>query len=94
MHNEVLSALRRQAASGDLGPSAAAQALHGLELSRVRRHPPRLLLGRVWSLRRTVTIHDSSYVALAEALDAPLVTADARLARSHGHAAAIELVPA
>ena len=44
-------------------------------------------------MRWNLTAYDAAYVALAEALDAPLVTTDARLARSSGHAAAIESPP-
>jgi predicted nucleic acid-binding protein len=42
------------------------------------------LLGRIWELRDNVTAYDATYVALAEALDCSLVTADARLARASG----------
>jgi predicted nucleic acid-binding protein len=51
-----------------------------------------VLLHRAWELRRSVTAHDAMYIALAEALDAPLVTRDAKLARAHGHRARIELL--
>lgn len=60
----------------------------------IRRYPARPLLRRIWELRRTHTAYDASYVALAEALGVPLLTADARLARSHGHHAQIELLEA
>jgi predicted nucleic acid-binding protein len=46
---------------------------------------------RIWELRHTLSAYDASYVALAELLPAPLVTCDARLARSSGHSAEIEL---
>ena len=42
------------------------------------------LLGRVWGLRENVSAYDGTYVALAESLDCPLVTADARLGRAPG----------
>ena len=58
----------------------------------VHRHPHDILLPRIWELRRSVTAYDAAYVALAEALDAPLLTRDGKLARSHGHRARIELV--
>ena len=53
------------------------------ELGQVtlRRHPHDPLLARAWELRDVCTTYDGLYVALAEALDAPLVTRDARLAR-------------
>lgn len=45
----------------------------------------------MWDLRDNVTAYDATYVTLAEALGATLVTCDARLARAPGHGAAIEL---
>jgi predicted nucleic acid-binding protein len=49
------------------------------------------LLVRAWHLRDSLSTYDAVYVALAELLDAPLVTCDSRLAASGGHDAAIEL---
>jgi len=57
---------------------------------RITRYPHALLLDRMWELRDNLTAYDASSVALAEALDAPLVTTDARLAASPGHRATIE----
>ncbi|HET8539371.1 MAG TPA: PIN domain-containing protein [Anaeromyxobacter sp.] len=51
-----------------------------------------MLLRRAWELRASITAYDAMYVALAEALRAPLLTRDGRLARSHGHRARIELL--
>lgn len=52
---------------------------------RITRHPDRFLLRRAWELRDVCTTYDALYVALAEALDARLVTRDARLALGVGH---------
>jgi predicted nucleic acid-binding protein len=41
---------------------------------------------RIWQLRNNVSCYDAWYVALAEALDLPLATMDARLARASGPA--------
>jgi predicted nucleic acid-binding protein len=86
---EVFSTLRRIA----LGRrSVAARMVDALDLARriaMTRYPHVDLLDRMWTLRHTLHPPDSAYVALAEALDAPLVTTDIRLARSHGHAAVI-----
>lgn len=90
---EVLSVLRHEALRGELTSEREAAALRHLVRLRRRRHPPQPLLDRIWELRSSLTSYDASYVALAEALDAPLVTADERLGRAHGHAATIELVP-
>jgi predicted nucleic acid-binding protein len=49
------------------------------------------LTERIWELRENLTAYDAAYIALAEALDAPLVTTDARLARASGIRAAVEV---
>ncbi|HEX8868607.1 MAG TPA: type II toxin-antitoxin system VapC family toxin [Lentzea sp.] len=54
-------------------------------------HPP--LAGRVWELRHAATAYDALYLALAEQLDVPLVTCDARLAGASGHNADVEVYP-
>jgi predicted nucleic acid-binding protein len=56
------------------------------------RYPHDPLLDRIWSLRHNLTAYDASYVALAEALDVPLVTADERLAAAPGNRAKIDVV--
>jgi predicted nucleic acid-binding protein len=58
----------------------------------LRRYPHDFLLPRIWDLRNNLTAYDAAYVALAEALDAPLLTRDRRLAAAAGHRAQIELV--
>jgi predicted nucleic acid-binding protein len=90
---EVLHALRAVALRGEVSPSREAALLDDLTALRVRRHPPQPLVERIWQLRTSLSAYDASYVALAEALDAPVITADGRMARAHGHTAAIELVP-
>ncbi|HEY1246363.1 MAG TPA: type II toxin-antitoxin system VapC family toxin, partial [Hyphomicrobiaceae bacterium] len=58
----------------------------------LQRYPHDWLLPRVWELRHILTAYNAVYVALAEALDAPLVTRDARLAAAPGHQARIEVM--
>ena len=58
----------------------------------LRRHSHVNLLGRAWELRDNLTAYDAMYVALAEALDAALVTCDGPLAATPGHAVRIEVV--
>lgn len=55
-------------------------------------HPHRLFLARIWQLRENISSYDACYVALAEWLNAPLLTRDARLARASGHTARIEYI--
>jgi predicted nucleic acid-binding protein len=86
---EVASSLRRLTHRSGLDPRTAEQALGYLAELRIQRYPMTLLLARVWSLRGTLSAYDAVYIALAEALDLPLVTTDVRLARSHGHCAEI-----
>jgi predicted nucleic acid-binding protein len=81
---EVGNALRRRQLTGALG-AAAATAMHtSLRAMTIQHWPHRLLASRAWELRDTVTYYDASYVALAELLDAPLVTLDRRLAQAPG----------
>ncbi len=61
-------------------------------ISRCGATPQDLLLGRVWELRHNLTAYDAVYVALAEVLDARLVTRDRRIAAAAGHHARVELV--
>lgn len=92
MDVEVAQVFRRHAAGNVLPAARAAAALELLQRLPVRRHPSRVLLPRIWALRDNLTAYDGAYVALAEALDAPLLTCDGRLARAPGHGAAIVTV--
>ena len=89
---EVAQVLRRFAQGGVLAPARCGEALEDWRAFPVRRYPHEMLLPRIWTLRETLTAYDAAYVALAEALEAPLVTTDAKLARAPGHAASIEVV--
>jgi len=89
---EVAQVLRRYALSAELDAARGAQALEDLAALPLSRYPHDVLLPRIWELRHNVTAYDAAYVALAEALAAPLVTRDAALAASRGHAARIELL--
>lgn len=88
---EVAQVLRRYAGAGELPEQRGRGALADLLAMPLERYPHEPLLHRVWELRRNLTAYDAVYVALAEALEAPLLTRDARLARSRGHQAHIEL---
>lgn len=89
---EVAQVLRRYTTSGDLDPRRGLEALEDLLAFPLARYAHAVLLPRIWELRHTVTAYDGAYLALAEALAAPLLTRDARLASARGHAAHIELL--
>jgi predicted nucleic acid-binding protein len=92
---EVLHALRGLVLGGKLGEDRAADALTDLADLRMNRYPHLPLMDRIWELRRNLSAYDAAFVALAEALAAPLVTCDAALAASPGHHARVEVfVPA
>ena len=91
---EVGHALRAGVRSGRITQKAARGALEDLMQMRLQRVSHHLLLERAWKLRDNVSFYDALYVALAEALEAPLLTFDARLAGAPGLGAEIELLPA
>ena len=89
---EVFGAVRREWRAGALDQTAALQAIEDLEYWPAERIDHRPLLERAWELRHDVRGWDAMYVALAEALEAPLLTLDRRLARANGPTCRIELV--
>lgn len=78
---EVTQTLRGLLRGAKIDRETAEVARAELGLLTVHRYPDAGLLGRCWELRDVCTVYDGLYVALAEALDAPLVTRDAPLAR-------------
>lgn len=89
---EVASVLRRQVMGGRIDARRATSALADLEALPIDRAPHRPLVERCWELRDTVSVYDAAYVALAEALGATLLTADARLGRASGPRCTIEVL--
>jgi len=89
---EVAQVVRRYVQRGEVRPERGETALLDLADLDVVHHPHEPLLATMWRLRSNLTAYDAAYVALAEALDAPLLTLDARLARSPGHVAVIDLL--
>ena len=88
---EVLQVLRRLSREGSISEKRADQALNDLLLLRIARYPHFIFLSRIWQHRNNVSAYDAAYVALAERLNAPLVTRDTRLSNAAGHLATIEL---
>jgi predicted nucleic acid-binding protein len=89
---ELLSVLRRLVLAAKLQDRDALQALTTAQLLGLRRHPSRALWVRAWELRSNLSAYDALYVALAEQLEVPLLTADARLARAPGLRCCVELI--
>ena len=89
---EIAQVIRRYAATGEIDGERGREALADLADFPLRRYPHDFLLPRIWDLRDNLTAYDATYVALAEALDTPLLTRDRRLARAAGHKAQVELV--
>ena len=78
---ETLNALRRLVLVGELDEQRATDAVADLADVRLVRYPQAPLRARVWGLRHNLTAYDATYLALAEALDEPvLLTADGGLA--------------
>ena len=90
---EVAQVLRRYERAGELAAERGRQALEDLAGLPLERYRHDLLLPRIWSLRANATAYDACYLALAEALDSPLLTRDRRLAAVPGHAARVEVIP-
>jgi predicted nucleic acid-binding protein len=89
---EVAQALRRYMQKREIGASDAAEALTSLHTLDLQRHAHEPLLERVWQLRDNLSACEAVYVALAEALDATLLTCDRPLSRAPGSGARVEYV--
>ncbi|MQA83279.1 MAG: hypothetical protein GEV03_01265 [Streptosporangiales bacterium] len=87
----MASFLRNAVRGGLVTVERARRALVDLDDSALQRSPHPPLLGRVWELRDNLSAYDAAYVALAELLDVPLLSADGKLARSSGPRCPIEL---
>lgn len=90
---EVFSLIRREHLSGELDATLAGLAIEDLRSWPGLRFDHRALLPRAWELRDTIRGWDAAYVALAEVLDATLLTLDRRLARATGPRCQISILP-
>jgi len=90
--SEVAHALRGQVLRGEVAATDATRAIDTWGRLGIERVGVRGLLGRIWELRDNVSAYDATYVAVAEAFEAPLVTADGRLARAPGPRCTVTVV--
>ncbi len=89
---EIVQGLRRLVRTGDVLSGRADEAIADLIDLDLHRHGHLDLLGRAWKLRDNISAYDAIYVALAEAIGAPVVTCDGPLAKAPGHRARIEVI--
>jgi len=89
---EVLSTIRRAARAGRLDQRRSSQALDDLAALPMRRVSHHSLLARIWELRDNLTAYDAAYVALAEALDVLLLTADGGIGKASGVRCEVEVL--
>ena len=89
---EIAQGLRRLVRTGEVSSGRAGEAIADLTDLDLHRHAHRDLLDRAWKLRDNISAYDAMYVALAEAIEAPIVTCDGPLAKAPGHRARIEVI--
>lgn len=86
---EVAHVLRRYVRTGTLSPGRAREALQDYSDLPLARYPHDVLLPRIWELRQNATAYDATYLTLAEALGAELITCDRALGSAPGHRAKV-----
>lgn len=89
---EVAQVLRRYVRDNAMTAQRGQEALEDFRDLPLTRYPHDFLITRIWELRSTLTAYDAVYVALAEMLNASLVTCDRKIAAAPGHHAKVELV--
>ncbi len=89
---EIAQVLRRYVREKMMTGSRGEEALQDLLDLPLNRYPHDILMPRVWELRAALTAYDAVYVALAELLDAPLITCDRKIALASGHRATVEVL--
>ena len=88
---EVINALRHHALRHGISESRRLELLEDLTTMSISRYAHTAMLPRIWELRDNVSAYDAAYIVLAETLEAPLVTRDARLARAPAIRAEVEV---
>jgi len=89
---EVAQVLRRFLIAGELTAARAREAIEDHLALGIARYPHDGLLERIWQLRANCTAYDAAYIALAEAIDAAVITCDRRLAAVPGIRTTVEVI--
>lgn len=89
---ELAAVWRSAIRAGRLDDQRSVRALNDLAALRLVRVGHQRLMPRIWELRHNLTPYDAAYVALAETLDATLLTADGRCARAPSLRCEVELL--
>lgn len=89
---EIAQVLRRLARRGEIDATRTEQVFQDLMDLPISRYPHLMLMPRIWALRKNATAYDATYLALAEALDAQLITCDAALATVPGQSRRVEVI--
>ena len=89
---EIAQVLRRYVREKTIAASRGEEALQDLNDLPLNRYPHDILMPRVWELRAVLTAYDAVYIALAELLDAPLLTCDRKIALASGYRATVEVI--
>ncbi len=89
---EVAHAIRRYVGFRDIDDALGRAAIGNMVDLQIRRYPHDVLLPRVWDLRGNLSAYDAVYVALAEALDAPLLTRDRGVADAAGRFTKVQVI--
>jgi predicted nucleic acid-binding protein len=89
---EVMHVLRGFVTAGELTEARAREAIQDHREMGICRYPHDVLLDRIWQLRGNCTAYDAAYLALSEAIEAPLITCDKKLAGIPGACASVEVI--
>lgn len=89
---EIAQVIRRFTLSGEIDEERGRVAMEDFMVLPIHRHPHDFLLPRVWTMRNNFSAYDAMYVALAEVLDASLITHDRRLALAARRYTTVELI--